>query len=92
MVLASGRYLTRRDVSSVTKTMLSKVGEDPSCYNTHTYCIDAATTAAMVGVPDYLIKHLDISAVHPATANCLNQGHAANIDAFLATPSTSLIL
>ena len=53
--LTSGKFLTRRNVSDVTKTLLSMAGIDPTSYSSHSYRIGAATSAAAAGL---LVKTL----------------------------------
>lgn len=57
-ILSSGRYMTRKDVSNTTKTLLRRAGFNPSGFSSHSYRIGAATTAAAVGLPDHLIQRL----------------------------------
>ena len=54
----NGRFLTRLDVSTMTKLLLSHSEKDTSPYSSHSYCIGAATTAAAAGLPDSQIQSL----------------------------------
>ena len=51
----NGKYLTRQDVSSMTKSLLYLVRANPVLYSSHSYRIGAATTA---GIPESLIQTL----------------------------------
>ena len=55
---SSGKPLTKDDLTSETRQLLSFAGYDPSQYKGHSYRIGAATTAASVGLPPWLIKTL----------------------------------
>ena len=55
---ASGLPLTKQDLTSETRQLLSLAGFDPSNYAGHSYRISAATTATSVGLPPWLIKTL----------------------------------
>ena len=54
----NGRFLTRIDVSSMTKSLLAHTVRDVSLYSSHSYRIGAATTAAAAGLPDSQIQTL----------------------------------
>ena len=54
---ADGRPLSRQQLSSSVQSTLHSAGYTVS-YSGHSFCIDAATTAAARGVPDHLIKTL----------------------------------
>ena len=56
--LTSGKFLTRRNVSDVTKSLLSMAGIDPTSYSSHSYWIGAATSAVAAGLSDHLVKTL----------------------------------
>ncbi len=53
-----GRSLTRERFVSAVKGALTNAGVDSSRYNGHSFRIGAATTAALRGLPDSLIKTL----------------------------------
>ena len=55
---ASGSHLTKDTLTSETRQLLSLSGFNPSEYAGHSYRIGAATTAASVGLPPWLIKTL----------------------------------
>lgn len=55
---SNGQFLTRRDVSSMLKSVLHSAGLDPQRYSSHSLRIGAATAAAHAGLPDHLIKTL----------------------------------
>ena len=57
-VLHSERFLTRNDVSRMTKRFLHLGGYNVTSFSSHSYCIGAATSAAMSGLPDHLIQAL----------------------------------
>ena len=52
----NGNYLTRRDVSSMTKSLIGLAGVNPANYSSHSYIIGAATTAAAASIPESLIQ------------------------------------
>ena len=54
----NGQFLTRIDVSSMTKSLLAHTVHDVSLYSSHSYRIGAATTAAAAGLPDSQIQTL----------------------------------
>ena len=54
----NGTFLTRRDVSTMTKSLLAGLVNDASPYSSHSYRIGAATTAAAAGLPDSQIQTL----------------------------------
>ena len=56
--LADGTPLTRTKFVMMLRTVLSKVGLNEDLYAGHSFRIGAATTAAVAGLPDYLIKAL----------------------------------
>ena len=56
--LQSGKYITRRDVSSITQQLLRSANLDWERYSSHSYRVGAATAAAAAGLPDHLIKTL----------------------------------
>jgi len=55
---SSGTPLTKDALTSETRQLLSFSGFNPSLYAGHSYRIGAATTAASVGLPPWLIKTL----------------------------------
>ena len=55
---ASGKPLTKNALTSETRQLLCKAGFNPSQYAGHSFRIGAATTAASVGLPPWLIKTL----------------------------------
>jgi hypothetical protein len=55
---ASGRPLTRESLTAETRQLLSLLGFKASDYAGHSYRIGAATTAASVGLPPWLVKTL----------------------------------
>ena len=54
----SGKPLTKDGLTSETRQVLSQSGFTSSQYAGHSFRIGAATTAASVGLPPYLIKTL----------------------------------
>ena len=54
----NGTYLSRRTMASNLHTLLGLCGLQSKEYNTHSFRIGAATTAAAAGVPSWLIKIL----------------------------------
>ena len=56
--LSNGNYLIRQVLASIVKKGLVSYGFCPSVYSTHSYHIGAASTAAVAGIPDSLIKSL----------------------------------
>lgn len=57
-IYASGQPLSKDALTSETRQLLSQSGLNPSEYAGHSYRIGAATTAAAVGLPPWLIKTL----------------------------------
>ena len=55
---ADGRYLTRDQFRENVRSALQRAGIDHSRYSGHSFRIGAATTAALRGLPDSLIKTL----------------------------------
>ena len=55
-IYSSGEPLTKTALVSETRTLLSRSGLNSSLYAGHSYRIGAATTAASVGLPAWLIK------------------------------------
>ena len=55
-----GSTLSRTKLIQCLRQALSSVGVDCSGYSGHSFRIDAATTAARMGVSDSLIKTLDV--------------------------------
>ena len=55
---SSGTPLTRQALTSETRNLLSLSGLNAANYAGHSYRIGAATTAASVGLPPWLIKTL----------------------------------
>ena len=55
LTFGNGKFLTRRDVSSMTKSLLGLAGANPANYSNHSYRIGVATTAAAAGIPELLI-------------------------------------
>ena len=53
---STGSPLTKLSLTSETRQLLSLSGFNPSDYAGHSYRIGAATTAASVGLPPWLIK------------------------------------
>ena len=56
---SSGTPLTKTVLVSETRTLLSQSGFNAFHYAGHSYRIGAATTAASVGLPTWLIKTMD---------------------------------
>ena len=54
-----GTPLSQRTLASNLHTLLELCGLQPNNYNTHSFRIGAATTAAATGLPTWLIKILD---------------------------------
>ena len=57
-VFQSGTYLTRSNLTAVLRRLLANAGHDPTVYSSHSFRIGAATTAATVGTPAWLIQTL----------------------------------
>lgn len=55
---SNGTFLTRSTFQDYLCSLLAKAGLDPTMFNTHSLRIGAATTAAAVGLPDWLIQVL----------------------------------
>jgi len=58
LVLADGKLLTRPHLTSSLSAILSKAGVDSSCYNTHSFCIGAVTSAKEAGISDSQVEML----------------------------------
>ena len=56
--LQSGKFITRRYVSSITQQFLRSANLIWERYSSHSYRVGAATAAAAAGLPDHLIKTL----------------------------------
>ena len=55
----NGALLTRAALTTELRTLLPLCGVTNSDdYASHSFCIGAATSAAMAGVPEYLIRHM----------------------------------
>ena len=57
-ILENGHGLTRQHFSSILDTLLSQLGFDSTQYNTHSFRIGAATTAAQANIPHASIQML----------------------------------
>ena len=57
-IIAIGTPLTRQYFSTALSTVLKHTGLDDRQYNTHSFCIGAATSAKAVGISDTHIKML----------------------------------
>ena len=57
-VFTSGTFLTRASLTSHLRDLLQKGGIDPASYASHSFRIGAATTAASVQTPEWLIQTL----------------------------------
>ena len=55
---SNSNYFTRQALASIVKKGLASYGISPSAYSTHSFPIGAASTAAVAGIPDSLIKSL----------------------------------
>ena len=55
-ILKDGKYLTRQRLNSLLNTLLTTLKIDSRKYNTHSFCIGAATTAREANIPDALIQ------------------------------------
>ena len=58
LVFGDGRCLTRPRFVAALRSALATAGIDAQLYSGHSFCIGAATTAAIRGIPDSLIKTL----------------------------------
>jgi len=57
-IFQDGCPLTRQRFSNILNTSLSRLGYNSALYNTHSFRIEAATTARQVNIPDSSIKML----------------------------------
>ena len=57
-VFQSGTCLTRSNLTIMLRRLLTNAGHDPTVYSSHSFRIGAATTAATVGTPAWLIQTL----------------------------------
>ena len=57
-IFEDGRSLTRQRFSSLLQNLLSRLGFDSTQYNTHSFRIGAATTAAQANIPHTSIQML----------------------------------
>lgn len=57
-VTQEGHPLSRESFISLLRTVLERLGYNPTLYAGHSFRIGAATTAAAAGIPDHLIKTL----------------------------------
>ena len=57
-VFESGHYLTRAKVTTILRTLLQRLGISTELYASHSFRIGAATSAAEVGLPPWLIQTL----------------------------------
>ena len=55
-ILEDGKNLTRQRLCNLLDGLLTKLQIDTSKYNTHSFCIGAATTARQANIPDSLIQ------------------------------------
>ena len=55
---SDGSYLTHTALTTKIRTLLSAAGHQASSFSSHSFCIGAASTAADVGFPDWLIQTL----------------------------------